>query len=55
MKYQLCAESADGVDLHETNDPINAIEWIQDSREWASTVTYTGDPFADFALMAQED
>ena len=53
MTYQLRAESVDGFDLHETNCPMEAVTWLQDSREWATEITYTGDPYADFAALAE--
>lgn len=54
MKYEMQAEGVNGYDRHETNCPVNAIEWIQDSRLWATLVTYTGNPFADFTALLEE-
>ena len=54
MKYEMQAEGINGYDRHETNCPVNAIEWIQDSRLWATLVTYTGNPFADFTALLEE-
>ena len=52
--YDITVEDDHGVDIVGIDYADNAITIIQDARRRGMTVTYTGDPFADFDAMNRE-
>lgn len=53
-EYTITVENHDGIDIVTTSNPVYAVELIQELR-WRDghEVTYTGDPFADAAALAE--